>query len=204
MQTTVEVRLALRQGGPVRSLAALVRLAIEDGRQMLADGKVRPDFRWFIMRHEGRVCSACLAGGVMFGTLRMTGEIAPEGYADLFDLFPERTAFALLALDAVRRGQLVLAYRRIHDGDDDDRHKPTPIEEAVQGYERVKAGGSVTHSGFIGPDAFRKHLASLEGLAADLEQLEDAVGYDGPPRPTSYTLHPDGHRVIGHAPEATP
>lgn len=177
MQTSIEVQLALRQGQPVRSLAALVRLAIEDGRQMLADGKVRPDYRWFFMRHGSpveNVCSACLAGGVMLGTLRMTGEIELDAWADLFDLFPESTAYALLALDAVRRGQLVRAYRCIHDGDDDDRHEPTPIEEAAEGYERAMYG-TTGYGAFTDRDGFTRHLAVLEDLAADLEELEKAV-----------------------------
>ncbi|MXW18393.1 MAG: hypothetical protein F4139_00695 [Gemmatimonadetes bacterium] len=175
MQTVTEVRAALRAGAPVRSLASLVRVAIEDGREMLASGKAEPDFRWFYMRHRGGDCTACLAGSVMLGTLREKGEFQPEGYADLFDRYRQTTAWALLALDAVRRGALVMAYRRLEDGDDDDRHEATPVEQVAQGYERAKAGAVVAESSFNDRETFTRHLASLVGLAADLEEIEAAV-----------------------------
>ncbi|MDE2761575.1 MAG: hypothetical protein OXK74_02155 [Gemmatimonadota bacterium] len=175
MQTPIEVRLALRQGFPVRSLASLVRVAIKDGREMLASGKAEPDFRWFYMRHRDGECTACLAGSVMFGTLREKGEFQPEGYGDLFDRYRETTAHALLALDDVRRGNVVTAYRRLEDGDDDDRHEATPIEQAAQGYEHAKAGAVVAESSFTDRETFARHLASLAGLATDLEAIESAV-----------------------------
>lgn len=186
MQTVEEVRSALQGDGntPVTSLVSLIRLAIEDGREMLAQySKVRPDYSvwWRNSRYEG--CAACLAGAVMLGTLGARG--TQGGFAGtalencdvinsdgLVLMYKRHQVNALSALDRVRAGAIQAAYRAL--GLWEDSQFRSELDRLL--FKRRKRSPQKRQAParqfFQSREAFQEHLAALDELAGELEGVE--------------------------------
>ncbi len=192
MQTVEEVQEALRTATPVTSLASLIRVGIEDGRKMLAE---RPDVRpyyamWFrTPTLEDGKCTACLAGGVMLGTLAGLSRQPLEDYGTvnsnvLVSLYEEAQTDALCALDRVRQGNIDGAYRALHGWYAPDG-KRDPQREAFRAdvHRLCDTRRRRTPENRQGPEEpmfetrgmFERHLDSLAELADELERIELAA-----------------------------
>ena len=111
MQGTREVRAALRAGTEVRSLAALILVALEDAQKLHRGRYSAHHNLWHFVRerpidHGGTRCNICLAGMVMAGTLG-----ASRGLTIYPSCFGDVTGRALMALDNARIGRWRQAYR---------------------------------------------------------------------------------------------
>ena len=189
MQTVEQVREALENGQRVTSLANLVRVAIEDGRAMLAvdDIKIVPNFsNWCRASHyvtefgeldtdppraTTRHCTACLAGAVMLGTLselkalrRVLPQLGIGEWTDLDDSFHGPAGGAMWALDYVRKAQIENAYRALSSWDNAEHGA---LDEAMRGYKASAAN-------FVGREKFEAHLNGLErDLLTRLDAFEE-------------------------------
>ncbi len=192
MQTVEEVQEALRDAAPVTSLASLVRVGIEDGRKMLAERPdVRPHYaRWFRSPTlEDGMCTACLAGGVMLGTLaglsyRPLSECDTVNSHVLALLYAEAQTDALCALDRVRQGNIDGAYRALRmwygpDGKRDPQREAFRAEVNRLCLARRQRHPERRHgpeeSAFTTRGMFERHLDSLAELADELERIELAA-----------------------------
>ena len=157
-QTTQAVREALRTDGQITSLASLVRVAIEDGRQL--DPEVyTPDYGSYhspVTRGDRPTCNVCLAGAAIVGTLRVSPAVSTGPSDFKVDRSQPRTARALMALDSVRTGSYGSAYGRLEIALFDEYPNGLP-------YPRMSC--------FDGFDAFGAHLDDLELRV--LPQLRD-------------------------------
>ncbi|MYA41523.1 MAG: hypothetical protein F4Z31_07210 [Gemmatimonadetes bacterium] len=180
MQTVEEVRSALQGDGdvPVTSVAALVRLAIEDGRTMLAEHpNVTPDYSvWWMRDTIERSCAACLAGAVMLGTLDGFGKHRLDN-CDVVDshglgiMYRPHQVSALCAIDRVRQGNIMGAYRALKMREAVDVHAIDRL--FVRRHRRdPEHGARPKHMCFVNRDNFADHLDSLDELAAQLEVIE--------------------------------
>ena len=180
MQTVEEVRTALQSPeGRVTSLASLIRLGIEDGRKMLVERQdVRPDYAvWYRRRSIEGTCTACLAGGVMLGTLAELGKHRLED-CDLINshalqiMYSRHQVNALCALDRVRQGNIEGAYRSLGLWNDFEfRGALDKVLVARTVRSRVSRQGP-TDSQFTSRGLFASHLDSLDELASELEEVE--------------------------------
>ena len=185
MQTVEQVRQALRWARPVRSLAALVRVAIQDGREMLAEREdIRPDWStWYRARSLEGSCTACFGGAVMLGTLashRLDSLDVVTSHH--LAIICEREQYeALAALDRVRRGDLRSAYSALrlwHDRPDDPECNRNAFRAAVRALKlaRFERTGGVTsapaHFEFVRRDQFDEFLDDVEELADQLAEIE--------------------------------
>lgn len=186
MQTVEQVKQALRWATPVLSLAALVRVAIEDGKRMRTERpEIRPDWStWYRARSIEGPCTACFGGAVMLGTLDgLAGleECSVVGSNALALLYDRDQYVALCALDRVRRGDLRAAYAALglwHDRPGDPGHNRNGFRAAVRALKlaRFEATGKVTsapaHFEFVRRDQFDEFLDDVEELAGQLEEVE--------------------------------
>ena len=180
MQTVEEVRTALQSPeGRVTSLASLIRLGIEDGRKMLEErADVRPDYGvWYRSRGVMQDYTACLAGGVMLGTLHDLGKHRLEE-CDLINshaleiMYSRHQVNALSALDWVRQGNIEGAYRSLGLWNDlEFRGALDKVLVARTVRSRENRRGP-THSQFTSRGMFASHLDSLDELASELEGIE--------------------------------
>lgn len=126
MQGIEDVRRILRKDepdAPIMSLAALVRVAIEDGREMLKRKDVNVHYSHWLAVHRAhgsqigefrRECTVCLAGGILLGTRGYdinTGSVfyrdeKPEGQ-------PRHVRKAMMALECVRQQTFLMAYEHL-------------------------------------------------------------------------------------------
>jgi hypothetical protein len=186
MQTVTQVKEALREAQPVTSLVSLIRVAIEDGRKMLAARQdIRPDWAmWYrSMSNEGP-CTACFAGAVMLGTLDGLGKHRLEncdviGSHELAIQYRRTQYAALVALDRTRRGDLWGAYSALGrwylgDGKPERREAFRDAVERVH-LERRHSTPTTTapddHE-FVSRPQFESFLASVSELADQLESVE--------------------------------
>ena len=182
MQSIEEVRLALKDGRRVRSLASLIRVAVEDGREMLQRSDVLPTYGYWCrdlpsgpamtLGYDGNgaeTCAACLAGAVIIGTLTMDDERIPniEGTDDLDTTFPPTTVRALHALDSVRQGAIQSAYGYIDCWPDDG-----VLLSALEKHRERWGGAIVEGAFFTNREGFARHLDALVSLAGVLERIE--------------------------------
>ena len=130
------------------TLSGLLRVAVEDGRKVQADPRYVFDMSiWHDpMKVEGEdtVCSVCMAGAVMAMRLDAPIEkvVDPDNYQDKGDL-----EFQLRAIDNLRSGDLVDAYRALHWEDNSKRHLKDHKGEEV--YKAVCALGTDIKSDYI-------------------------------------------------------
>lgn len=189
MQTVEEVRAALRNATAVTSLVSLIRLGIEDGRRMLAERPdVRPDYSvWYKSPTlEDGMCTACLAGGVMLGTLAGLSR-RPLRRCDLVNshvldlLYKREQLRALCALDRVRQGNIEGAYRALGLWYDPKGKRDPKIEAFRDKVRAVCEARRKRHpenlqapavQDFVSRDGFDIHLTSLAELADELEGVE--------------------------------
>lgn len=157
MQGIEEVREILRADDPegrITSLAALVRVAIEDGRAMLKREDVNPHYsNWLtvtreyvddggIRTHEPR-CTVCLAGGILLGTRSYKIEGDPLCRRETPDRQPRHVRKAMMALECVRQESYLMAYEHLgmvpRWGTRDD----SPDERAANDERRTVWAGAV-------------------------------------------------------------
>ena len=182
MQTVEQVKQALRWATPVLSLAALVRVAIEDGRKMRPE--VRPDWSaWYRARSLEGPCTACFGGAVMLGTMDgLAGleECDVVMSSHLAILYDRDQYAALCALDRVRRGDLRAAYAALglwHDrpGDGNNRNAFRTAVRALKLARYERTGGVTSapaHFEFVRRDQFNDFLDDCEELAGQLAEIE--------------------------------
>ena len=128
MQTVEQVKEALEKREPVTSLASLVRVAIEDGREMLKRKRVRPSYStWCTTRESYKPphpdatneeialaqdddqqfeCFVCLGGAVLIGAVGFDPFVNGLYQAKEPHHFPLATSDAMRALDQVRQGSV--------------------------------------------------------------------------------------------------
>ncbi len=193
MQGIEEVRTALREKGdtPITSLASLMRVAIEDGRAMLKRPDVKPTYNtWLAIAREGpigafrNVCHACLAGGILLGTLgRKASGAMFESVSPNAEL--PHVSKALRALEAVRQHNFHAAYDILGVAPEHGSEYDVPDEREAKSAKRSKWWGallalvSVSDSD-ISDDArsfrtagrFEELLDGLEPVADTLEKFE--------------------------------
>ena len=130
--------------------------------------------RWCATAPSGDTCYACLAGGVMIGTLAVDPDRIPErGLDPNWSDFPPGTARALYALNQMRESDFHTAYNHLgRQGGrfawlDDalDKHR----EKRLQTHRSVYL---LCAPFFIDRAEFAKHLDSLEPVADIMEQFE--------------------------------
>ena len=188
MQTVEQVKEALRKALPVTSLAALIRVAIEDGRAMLAEREhVLPDWStWYRSRSYHGPCTACFGGAVMLGTLDGIGkfrlaECDVIGSHQLHIQYKPEQVAALCALDRVRRGDLRGAYSALgmwYRGDGKRCPKVEAFRDAVLALverRRTRQAGvtGVTSAPAQHEFKTRQHFGTfLDGV----EEIADEVG----------------------------
>ena len=138
--TTEQVRQALRTGETrITSLAALVRVAIEDGRKLDPD-TYHPNYEAYHSPRDSG-CNVCFAGAVIAGTLSPSDPLTRLGPGSFGE-----AQNALYALDHVRMGDLGDAYSLLQLPDLDT----TPGVVAIR--ERY----------FTGMDSYEIHLNHIE------------------------------------------
>ena len=190
MQTVEQVKEALKKREPVTSLASLVRVAIEDGREMLKRKRVRPSYStWCTTRESYKPphpdatneeialaqdddqqfeCFVCLGGAVLIGAVGFDPFVNGLYQAKEPHHFPLATSDAMRALDQVRQGCVTNAYGILG-------LLPVDLlahEEFVRAHRAHRDMHFVEHKFFVGRDEFGKHLDSLDGLADRLEAFE--------------------------------
>ena len=190
MQTVEQVKQALQWARPVRSLAALIRVAVEDGREVLAERPdIRPDWAvWYRSAHAHGPCTVCFGGAVMLGTMDGLGKHRLEdcdviGSHQLRIQYRTEQYEALVALDRARRGDLRGAYTilgRWYRSDGKACPKVTAFREDVIALQVARqrhdpAGGLTSapaHREFKAREQFDGFLDSVEELADQLDEIE--------------------------------
>ncbi len=138
-----------------RSLSTVLAAAISDARS-LDPQTYRPNcVAWHSFDEDGQ-CQVCLAGSLIAGTLQ-----APSNMTLTPHRFASDTPRILEAVNYIRDGQWVMAYRRFHS-----RWPSSPT------YERLNLLDTPSNSNFIGWHAFRTHLDFLEAILPELLQIE--------------------------------
>ena len=92
-------------------LSDLIELAVKDARSLNRD-KYRPHWEYWhasFVPEDGGMCSVCLAGAVMAGTMGVSHEVSAHPY-----LYSAEEREKLLALDNVREGNVPLALVKIN------------------------------------------------------------------------------------------
>ena len=190
MQTVEQVKEALEKREPVTSLASLVRVAIEDGREMLKRKRVRPSYStWCTTRESYKPphpdatneeialaqdddqqfeCFVCLGGAVLIGAVGFNPFVNGLYQAKEPHHFDIATSDAMRALDQVRQGSVTMAYCILGLAPNDLQGR----EEFVRAHRAHRDMHFVEHKFFVGRDEFGKHLDSLDGLADRLEAFE--------------------------------
>ena len=187
MQTVEQVKEALREARPVRSLAALVWLGIEDGRAMLDERPhVRPDYTvWYRAPSFEEQCTACLAGGIILGTLAGCAKRSIESTdltttVGLDHTFERNQVRALIALDRARQGNFDSAYRALGLWERPYGTALSPERVALRNDVIELTTARRKRTGISAPDGwsfmsratFETHLDALGELAEELERLE--------------------------------
>lgn len=142
------------------SLFLLGTLALQDGRQMLEEGKIRPYApHWIGMEQDGGgQCTACLAGGVM---LRRLGATAID---DITSVDSRTTLWKkLCAIDSMRGGHWRDASRYM---------ERIGLHSAIMETVGLEVSD---HRNYYNAGAFRRFLDDFEKQLPILEKLEKPV-----------------------------
>ena len=132
---------------PPEKLSELVRLVIKDGRG-LDPAAYKPNAEtWHVP--DGGVCSGCLAGAVMAGTLGLDHRVGFDQASWVTGHYAEDSALALRALDEVRMGSYAYALELLYDFREGGRYPD------VSGIEAPEC------SDFKNFEEFEQHLCSL-------------------------------------------
>ena len=151
-----------KAGTPIRSLAALLELAVADSlEKVLLDPQITPSSSAFhaVQRHPSDPsldkCRVCLAGALVVGTLRRFH--TPVDFGRL----PGDQLTALLAIDQARQNRLCRAYTCIG----------WSLEDAKMATD-VSAKWDNKSSEFVGNFEFEEHLLAIEKLIPLLQEFE--------------------------------
>ena len=179
----VEVSANITIPNPPSKLSELIRLAIKDGREIDRVKNYPRSSVWFevndfnnIGTHEEiqekiktsedkeiKICSMCLAGVVIRGTLNIDpNDIKSGEYCHILNRWSPEWRKALNALDQVRSGDYGDAIEDFFNIElDDEEHE-----------EISKALPSSQYGSFQGWEEFDKHINSLEEIANLIERLD--------------------------------
>ena len=137
------------------TMACLLETAITDARAL--DRKVyTPHYdKWHQPYFEGR-CFVCLAGSFIARTLEI--HHTDRATARTFD---RRTSDLLDAIDHMRHGRWNFAFQLVYR-----QAAPNNL------YEQLMKIPAPEHSNFFGWDQFDKHLASLDEIIPQLQQID--------------------------------
>ena len=147
------------------TLHGLIRTAIDDARG-LNRRKYKPRCdEWHCPDEDGR-CEVCLAGSILAGTLQCSPK---KNYAPWE--FPDKLQHKLEALEAVRSGSWLEAYRLVHQ-----RRPPIEIEA------RLLSLPAPSWAAFDNWRSFNCHLKSLESFLPKLRSIEaddQTIAFEG-------------------------
>ena len=137
------------------TLHGLIKSAIDDARG-LNRRKYKPRCdEWHCPDSDGR-CEVCLAGSILAGTLQCSPK---KNYAPWE--FPDKLQHNLEALEAVRSGSWLEAYRLVH------QRRPSIEIEA-----RLCSLPAPSWAAFDDWRTFNRHLKSLESILPKLRSIE--------------------------------
>ena len=137
------------------TLHDLLGTSVADSRK-LRRRTYRPHYyEWHSMNDHGQ-CEICLGGSLIAGTLQFSPQtdLAPW-------MLPSATERKIVALDAMRSGDWVIAYRILY------RREPP-----IRTHARLSCLPLPTHADFIGWRQFNSHLKSLEKIIPELRKIE--------------------------------
>ena len=143
------------------TLAGLLETAVRDARKLDRTIYVPNCEQWHraVSYSRARLCEVCLGGCLIAGTLDV--ESCDSVTASMFD---DRTSILLDALDDMRIGYWISAFKRIYDCD---------LRPSLRSLlERIPVP---VHTEFSGWEQFDAHLASLERAVPRLRQVDQLV-----------------------------
>lgn len=94
------------------TLSGLLRLAVEDSKLSEQQGHELDMGTWCYKPEGGEKCIVCMAGAVMLQRLKPEYEVPGEGHAPA--MYSKDTRPKLHAINDMREGQFLSAYRQIH------------------------------------------------------------------------------------------
>ena len=156
-----QVRADLRAGEPITDLPALIRVAIEDAREINRDEYVpwssvwhRPD-----VIEDNEVCKVCFAGVVIADTLNTSRILCdPED-------FGQHTSNALHALDHVRRGSLDFAMDNLTSSRNGTSAQKNKLDAKIGAH-------------FLGFNDWISFDNALEELEVIADRIDEVLGLD--------------------------
>ena len=154
---------------PTHSLAALGRVAVKDAKSLDRTNYL-PDYtEWHGHRPDLDVCEVCLAGAVLARSMGHIKEtVKPH-------LLPDAFMRVLNALDHLRSGSFVFAYRNL---------QLHTYARCLENEEGVIAIPPLEWGEFMGWREFDLHISSLERVLDGLEVFEDSVDQLAGKRPS--------------------
>ena len=146
-------------------LSQLIRMAIQDGRKVLNQDDLTPEFSvWHEWQSVEKKCAVCLAGAVIANTLgaNPTTNVRPTE-------LPEEWRRALWALDYIRTGDYNTAIAYFYRSDDDYGEEQTALTKLGLAY--LEEWESPDYMDFVNHKQFAQHLDSLEHIANTFEEV---------------------------------
>ena len=143
------------------TLAGLLEAAVNDARKLDRTIYYPTNEQWHrsVASWRKPYCEVCLAGCLIAGTLDV--ESCDSVTASMFD---DRTSMLLDALDDMRIGYWISAFKRIYDGE---------LRPSLRSLlERIPVP---LHTEFIGWEQFDAHLKSLQRIIPRLRQVDQLV-----------------------------